>query len=108
MDVSDIYSDPLILCDLQTLVKNYNSYLKDFKNCSQRLKEISSEVATVLKQYDLIWITKNMYNKLTSTKLVAIIILNKDGDSLKLLLYNIMFQSTSKDSFTSFNGTPII
>lgn len=49
-----------------------------------------------------------MYNKLTSTQLAAIIILNKDSDSLKLLLYNIMFQTTSKDSFTSLNGTPII
>lgn len=32
MDVSGTNLDQLILCDMQTLMKNYNLYLKTFKD----------------------------------------------------------------------------
>lgn len=35
MDISGTDLDPFILCDLQTLIKNYNPYSKAFKDCGQ-------------------------------------------------------------------------
>lgn len=97
MDVSGTNLDPLLLCDLQTLIKNYKLYLKAFKDCGEQLKKNNSEATTVLKQHDLTWITKKTYNKPTSTKVTAIIILNKDGNLSKPLQCNIMVQTTGGD-----------
>ena len=67
------------------LMKNYNLYSKIFKDYNPLLKEDSFEAIVVLKQHDPTGIIKNMYNKPISTKVVAIIIFNKDGNPSKSL-----------------------
>lgn len=97
MDVSGTNLDPLILRDLQTLMKNYNPYSKAFKDCGQRLEEDSFEAAPVLKRHNPIWITKGTHNKPTSTEVTAIIILNEDGNPSEPLQRDIMVQTTGGD-----------
>lgn len=72
--------DPLILRQLQRLMRNYNPYASAFKACGQRLEEDQSGAQAYLKQHDPSRMLRGTHNKPTSSEVAAVIVMDESGN----------------------------